>query len=268
MNMAFYEIEHGVSANHFLYEQNTDHSFPLHIHRCYEMVLMQEGEMTMQVGDRQYVLRKGDLILVKPHRLHSYFTEEGKRSRCLLCVFSGDLIAAINEPLSKYRLRSEVLHEIPAGYGDLFASLQDHRDLPTVKGFLYLFCALFHRELMQDQEDRDFEDGDLCHAMLAYVEKNKDKPCTLHDLAKELTYNESHLSRIFTKNVGISFSDYVRSIKINTACHLLTNTDESVFLISVKCGYATQSSFNRSFKQITGMTPNQYRARMGRQDPL
>ena len=144
--------------------------------------------------------------------------------------------------------------------------MQDNRDLPTVKGFLYLLCALFYRELEEDQEDIELEDVDICQAMLAYVEKNKDKPCTLHELAKELTYNESHLSRIFTRNVGISFSDYVRNIKINTACHLLKNTDESVFLISVKCGYTTQSSFNRSFKQITGMTPNQYRAQKDRQD--
>ena len=266
MNMAFYEIEHGANTNHFLYEQNTDHSFPPHIHRCYEMVLMLEGEMHMQVGKRLYTLREGDLILVKPHRVHSYHTADGSHSRCLLCVFSGDLIAAINEPLSKYRLRSEVLHDTPTGYAELFESLQDNRDLPTVKGFLYLLCALFYRELDEDQVDVDLEDGDICQAMLAYAEKNKDKSCTLHELAKELTYNESHLSRIFMRNVGVSFSDYVRNIKVNTACHLLKNTDESVFLISVKCGYTTQSSFNRSFKQITGVTPNQYRAQKDRQD--
>ena len=101
MNMAFYEIEHGANTNHFLYEQNTDHSFPPHIHRCYEMVLMLEGEMHMQVGKRLYTLREGDLILVKPHRVHSYHTADGSHSRCLLCVFSGDLIAAINEAIKR-----------------------------------------------------------------------------------------------------------------------------------------------------------------------
>ena len=43
MNMVFYEIEHGIGTNHFLFERNVDHSFPLHMHGCYEMVLMQEG---------------------------------------------------------------------------------------------------------------------------------------------------------------------------------------------------------------------------------
>ena len=97
MNMVFYEIEHGISANHFFYERNTDHSFPLHMHRSYEMVLVLQGEMNMQIDKETYHLREKDLILVKPHRIHSYETEAGKSNETLLCVFSGDLIAAISE---------------------------------------------------------------------------------------------------------------------------------------------------------------------------
>ena len=103
------------------------------------------------------------------------------------------------------------------------------------------------------------EDSVLLRDMFIYIENNVNRPCTLHDLAAELKYNESYLSRIFVKDVGIPYSEYVRSVKINHACYLLKNTDDSVNLISEKCGYATQSSFNRSFKQFTGINPLEYR---------
>ena len=45
----------------------------------------------------------------------------------------------------------------------------------------------------------------------------------------------------------------------NHACYLLKNTGESILEVSLRCGYASLSSFNHSFKQIVGMNPTEYR---------
>ncbi len=261
-NIVFYEVKHSVDTNHFLFELNTDHSFPLHMHRCYEMVLMLDGEMTMQIDNVTYTLHEGDLTLVKPNRLHSYKTEMGKSSTSLLCVFSGDLIAAINEPITRYRLRSIVIHDIPRLYRDVFLRLQTDTDIPTIKGGLYLLCALFYRLVDDTVEDTFTEDSSLIRDMLLFIENNMDTPCTLHELAKEVRYSEAYLSRVFMQSVGVPYSEYVRSIKINYACFLLKNTVDSVYAISKKCGYATLSTFSRSFKHITGFSPQEYRLRI------
>lgn len=259
MDMVFYEIEHGFGSNHFMVERNVNHSFPLHMHRCYEVMLMLKGELTMQIDQQTYHVSAGDLILVKPHRIHSYETEPGKSNENLVCVFSGDLIAAISDALSQYRLPSVVLHDVPRLVKDAFGHLEEQDDIATVKGVLYLLCSLYYQQLDRTCEDDHATDTGLLRNMFVYIEDNIDKPCTLHELAKELGYNEAYLSRIFHKSVGISYSDYVRNIKINHACYLLHNTDESIFNIAMKCGYSTQSSFYRSFKQLVGMNPNEYR---------
>ena len=260
MSMVFFEIEHGLGSNHFLFERNTNHYFPLHMHRCYEMVLMLEGEMTLEIDKTRHRLTAGDLVLVKPYRIHSYETEAGKSGTCLLCVFSDDLIAAISGKMNKYRLRSEVLHDVPSLYRELFLQMQTQTDVASIKGFLYTLCALFYRELDQTAEDTFAGSLKLLSHIFVFIENNVDKPCTLHDLSEELRYNESYLSRIFYKHTGISYSDYVRNIKIDRACYLLRNTDENIFSIAQKCGYTAHSSFNRSFKQIKGITPHEYRA--------
>ena len=259
MNMVFYEIEHGIGTNHFLYERNTDHSFPLHMHRCYEMVLMLEGEMKMEIDKEEFLLQSGDLILVKPYRIHSYETKPGKSGTCLLCVFSDDLIAAISGAITKYRLRSVALHNIPPLYKDIFIHMQTKSDLASIKGFLYMLCSLFYSEIDYTTEDTFSDSKQLLRDIFIYIENNVDNACTLHDLAKELRYNESYLSRMFLKNVGIPYSEYVRNIKIDHACYLLRNTNESIFSIASKCGYTTPSSFNRCFKQLIGISPLEYR---------
>lgn len=260
MSMVFFEIKHGIGANHFLFERNTNHSFPLHMHRCYEMVLMLDGEMKMEIDQTEYCLTAGDLILVKPYRLHSYDTEDGKGGTCLLCVFSDDLIAAISGALTKYRLRSAILHDIPQLYRDIFLHMQGKNDPASIKGFLYMLCSLFYQELDDSVEDTFSGSLELLRNIFFFIESNVDKSCTLHELAEELRYNEAYLSRMFRKSVGISFSEYVRNIKMDHACYLLRNTDENVFTIAAKCGYTSNSSFNRCFKQLMGITPQEYRS--------
>ena len=259
MSTVFYEIEHGLGTNHFLFERNTDHSFPMHMHRCYEMVLMLDGEMTMQIDKSTYALKAGDLILVKPYRIHSYETQPEKHGTCLLCVYSDDLIAAVSGDLSKYKLRTECLKSIPTLYRDLFLHMQGKTDIASVKGFLYTLCSLFCQEIDYTEEDVFSGNSLILRDIFIYIEKNVEQSCTLHELAKELRYNESYLSRMFLKSVGISYSEYVRNVKIDHACYLLRNTRESVFAIAAQCGYSTHSSFNRCFKQLTGLTPQEYR---------
>lgn len=263
MNMVFYEIKHGIGSNHFLYERHTNHSFPLHMHRCYEMVFMLDGEMNMQVDNTKYSLKAGDLILVKPHRIHSYETEAGKNGTCLLCVFSDDLIAAISGPISKYKLGSILLHDIPTLYRDIFIHMQGKSDIASIKGFLYALCSLFYLEIDYTEEDTFSGSSQLLGDIFIYIENNIGNSCNLHDLAKEIRYNESYLSRMFLKSVGISYTDYVRNVKMDHACYLLRNTNNSILSIASSCGYMTHSSFNRSFKQLIGMTPQEYRIQNG-----
>lgn len=259
MGTVFYEIEHGIRTSHFLFEKNYDHSFPLHMHRCFEMVFMLEGELTINVDNRIYDLKEGDLILIRPNRIHSYSTGKDQRGVCLLCVFSGDLISSIADGLNLYKLRHVVLHDVPTLYSELFLTMRNDLDLPTVKGFLYLLCGLFYRELDVSVPDEAPKDTVLLRDIFIFVENHIDKSCTLKGLSAELKYNASYLSRFFMKHVGIPYCEYVRNTKINHACLLLSDTDYSMNDIARKCGYESPSSFNRSFRQVMGQSPTAYR---------
>ena len=55
--------------------------------------------------------------------------------------------------------------------------------------------------------------------------------------------------------------EYINKVRIQAACEILKKTDESISDIAYKCGFTTNSTFNRNFRQFTGMSPVEWRKR-------
>lgn len=257
MSNAFYELKHEIGADYFTVEHNHDFSFPMHMHRCFEIILLLDGAMTVTINKKDYLLTAGDMILVKPNLIHSLKTEQ--TSRHVLCIFAPELIAAISDDLIKYLLTSPVIRNIPELYRHLVANANEDMTIGGVKGFLYTVSDLFYKQLDFSKEDTATGKKHLLQRILLYVDENMGQPCSIAELAKHLDYAPSYLSRFFYTNIGMPYSDYVRNIKISHACYLLRNTRASVIDIAAQCGYGAISSFNRNFKQMTNCSPKAYR---------
>lgn len=92
-----------------------------------------------------------------------------------------------------------------------------------------------------------------------YVQKNLSKPITTENMAKDLGISRSHLSTKFKEDTGENLYDFITKEKMAEAKRLLRYTDKSLSSISYYLGYSSQSHFNRTFKAVTGKTPNDYR---------
>jgi len=82
----------------------------------------------------------------------------------------------------------------------------------------------------------------------------------LSTLASELALSLHQLSELINIHVGKNFSRYIREYRIQEAQKLLiAKPSLSVLSISLEVGFATQSNFYTAFREITGMSPGQYR---------
>ena len=101
-----------------------------------------------------------------------------------------------------------------------------------------------------------------------YVEENCfNADFSIYTTAEHFGLTTSNLSHYFKNLTGESISDYVQALRRAEACRLLTQTDCSVQEIGQRIGMLNVSSFIRSFKQQTGMTPGQYRTHHGKKTP-
>ncbi len=83
---------------------------------------------------------------------------------------------------------------------------------------------------------------------------------TVEDIAEHTKLSASYLSRQFSKETGISVSDYIREKKVEEAKILLKNSEYSISEIADMLSFSSQSHFIQLFKSYTGMTPKKYRS--------
>lgn len=91
----------------------------------------------------------------------------------------------------------------------------------------------------------------------AYIYENHN--ISVKKLAELTGLNQSYLSKLFSKEVGISIKKFITNVKIETAKNLLSYTNLSYIEIAYSLGFSSQSSFIRAFKTETGETPKKYR---------
>mgnify|MGYP000995705335 CR=1 FL=1 len=70
------------------------------------------------------------------------------------------------------------------------------------------------------------------------------------------------ISKMFKKETGMTFTEYLLDLRINYAIKLLRDTDMSIAKISETVGYEHYLSFKRAFIRIKKMTPKEYREHM------
>ncbi len=100
---------------------------------------------------------------------------------------------------------------------------------------------------------------DATEAAKAYIADNLFRDISVTDVAEVIGLNPEHLTRVFRKKTGRNLKEYIINEKIESAKHLLSATPLPVTIIASRVGYGSYSNFIRTFRQIVGMTPLEYR---------
>lgn len=96
-------------------------------------------------------------------------------------------------------------------------------------------------------------------AIQNYIFEFHNRDLKLSQLAKLFFLNPDYLCRLFRKETGMSFSEYVNDIRISQAKSLLELTNDGIMDISLQIGFNNVTYFNYLFKKATGISPKQYR---------
>ena len=82
---------------------------------------------------------------------------------------------------------------------------------------------------------------------------------SLEELSRQLAVHPVHLSRSFSRYFRCTLGEYVRNIRVKRSLELMSRKNLTLTEIATTCGFADQSHFTRSFKQIMGVSPSTYR---------
>lgn len=94
---------------------------------------------------------------------------------------------------------------------------------------------------------------------LEFIDNNYMNKMTLDDVANHVYLNSSYLSQLFKKEMGISFGEYLESIRLKHAKDLIKNSNKPMSDIAEEVGFSSQNYFTRVFKKATSLSPAKYK---------
>ncbi len=249
----FYQTEHMGTSDFFKKERGENFSYPLHLHRSFELILVEDGEMTVCVDSSSCTLKKGDAALIFPHQLHALSSHHSAHT---LFIFSPRIIQTFfAEKAGKLPSQNRII--LPDHINSALKALTPKSSKYEIKGILYTVCSLFDTTVSYHTVENDKQE--LLFKILSHVEGNFKTDCTLNALAAAIGYNPEYLSRFFKKKMGMTYNEYINMRRLSYAAYLLTDAEETCLYCAMESGYTSLRSFNRNFKKHFGITPREYK---------
>lgn len=96
--------------------------------------------------------------------------------------------------------------------------------------------------------------------LIAIVERDPDKDLSLNTMAERFALHPFHLSRLFKKETGVAYSDYVMAIRMTQAKKLLS-AGHKVYETASRCGFKDAGNFSKAFSKYWGISPACFKAK-------
>lgn len=242
--------------------------FPSHMHINLELLYIITGTAEVLIGTQKITLQQHDLAMIFPNTIHS-FLQSSDNCQIMLSIcnqslfgeYTNKLIQSIptNPIIPAQNIHPDIVYALNSLYYEYQHSKeQNQQNLPCIKALVSLILSRTI-PFLHFKKSTTFLENDMTSKVIHYVCNHFTRQLSLDLLSSELGMNKYYISRIFTKKIGLSFNDYVNNLRIDYAKKLLTTTTLSILDIAFECGFETQRTFNRTFKQFCTVSPLKYR---------
>ena len=249
---------------------------PLHFHYYLEIGYCLEGEALVSSNNKKIKMKKQDLTITASNILHTVRSKNESKTvkAAYLYIDFDDLTKLFPAGGVKTQLVfvQESLHDI------LYVEGKKHPDILwladeiirlynekkqsyklQILGLLYTLLLKIYDVCAEDiREKCEKKDLPIMPA-INYIYDHYMETVKVEQLAKVCHFSESYFRKVFQEMKGMPPSDYLNSIRIREACRTLLNTTDNIRMVGEKCGFPSVTTFERNFKQRTGMLPSQWR---------
>ena len=133
----FYQHHHIVSSEYFKKEHGENFSYPPHMHQCFELAIVLDGEMTFNINNESYTLNCGEAVFIFPNQLHSLASVKSKH---VLFIFSPKIVQSFTTKYSGM-LPTSAKFTLSAHLISALNAIEDDDSIISVKGLLYSAAA-------------------------------------------------------------------------------------------------------------------------------
>jgi len=263
-----------------------------HMHKMYEVYYLMEGSRKYFIDDSIYLVNAGSLVLIDADSVHKTSSMGDIPHTRIVLNFSQDFLESFSNevkdldltsifktkfvvlPLSfKYKLTIENILSrlIDLGCLDVGKDQADYLDasydqMASKKLMTKLLLSellLQIKEYIHVLEQKEYESHQIVNnkvdKIIKYICKHYAEDLTLTSIAEAFYISPFYLSKIFKRSTNLSIVEYINSLRIRHAKELLETSSTKISEIAEIVGFSSSSHFSRTFKLLTGLSPQQYK---------
>lgn len=237
-----------------------------HKHECIQISVILSGEIHYIIEGEPYLLKKGDIVILKPGTPHSTIIPPHTKCSDIhiglhLYGFSkwlsleSPIITLTKEPETFYECALEIAYE-----------RRHHKlDYPfMLKALIMRLLVMLHRELSsQDtQEETDdvpctpIEKKEVVDFITRYISNHYMNDITLDMFSRDMYLSQAYISKIFKEETGSSPINYLIKTRLAKAKNLLQNENLPIKIVAKQVGYDDVYHFSKLFKKYYGLPPS------------
>ena len=258
-------------------------------HDFWEMIYIDSGEIDAITDGLGEKVSQGQVLFNKPNELHAHISDGKVPNNMLVITFTSKSPAMyffdrklFSLDKTQKMLLTLFMKEAKIALGEISGDYAnknpiDFRDAPF--GSVQLLECYFIEFLLTlmrcnadsvvkvQRTESTLEQGQSSTAelMIEYMKSRLYENVTLTELCQKFYMGKTQLCALFANYVGTSPIEYFLDLKLKEAKRLLREENFSISKISDTLGYSSIHVFSRSFKNATGVSPNEYRKRLNRE---
>ena len=254
---------------------------PWHWHEEWEAVVIESGRALIAAGSEKYEMQSGEGFFVPSGVVHACWDVKDSGCRFHSLVFHPRLIGGSPDSVfhQQYVLPlmdapgCESIHLRPDGTWQktaldaieqawqLCAVGEDGYEM-HVRNLLTQLAWTLKQHLPSAAgfaDGKALRDGERIKKMLEFIDAHLGDSIAAQDVARSASISESECLRCFHATIGTTPIQYLRRRRVQRAAQLLASTKEKTADIAAKCGFQDMSYFARTFREMEGCTPTEYR---------
>lgn len=280
-------IDTGITDQQLVHIKKVDTSYlnkPFHFHPNCELVYIQEGYGKRVIGDNVSTFNEGDLVLMGPNLPHIwtnddvfYKGDKHYHSRAVVVYFSPALLDPILQPqalapvvaLIKKSMRGLVFTgRTQDTIAQALSLITEEDGLPQFIRVLSVLHELSLSREMRYISSNKFvntyneRDTDRINGVYQFLMQHFKQDIHLEEVANIAHMAPTAFCRFFKQRTQKTFSHFLNELRVRHACELLNNPEKTISEISYESGYHNLTNFNKFFKEITGLSPSQFRKKL------